>query len=150
MKKTLLLISISIILSSCTDVYRDFQKVEDMKWFKGDIKKFNVDIKEPGNYNIIFAFRYATLYPYRNIKITITKKQPNGKEYTKNAEFQVVDDENNYIGDVAGDIWDLENVISENEKLEKGKYEFEIEHNMDNDPVIVVMEIGLIIRKSKE
>lgn len=148
MKKTLTIIALISIISSCNNVYSEFQKVPDMKWYKNDIKKFTVNIEENGNYDLLFAFRYATLYPYRNIKILITKTLPNGDLYTKGAEFQVVDQNNNYIGSAGGDIWDLENIFAENEYLEKGKYEFIIEQDMDTDPIIVVMEIGLIVKKS--
>lgn len=151
MKKLLVLsLFISVILSSCTDLYRGFSKVKDLKWYKSDAKKFTVDIKKDGYYDLIFAFRYATAYPYNNIKVIISKKNPSGEEFSKEAEFIVVDDNNNYIGDVAGDIWDLENPFDVNEFMKKGLYEFTIEHNMINDPVIVVMEIGLIVRKSKK
>jgi gliding motility-associated lipoprotein GldH len=148
--KFLLLILSSILLSSCSDIYRKFEKVEDMKWYKSDAKKFTVDIKENGNYDLIFAFRYATMYPYKSIKVLFTKKTPDSEEFTKDAEFIVVDENNKYLGEPGGDIWDLENPFAENEFMEKGIYEFTIENNMNADPVIVVMEIGLIVRKSKK
>lgn len=148
MKKLIILFIALSALSSCNNVHREFHKVENMKWYKNDKKKFEVDIKESGNYDMLFAFRYATLYPYRNIKILITKTLPNGDSYTKEADFQVVDENNNYIGSAGGDIWDLENIFAENEYLEKGKYRFVIEQDMGTDPVIVVMEIGLIVKKS--
>jgi len=150
MRKIIFIIIISISFSACTETYRSFQKVEDMKWYKNDVKIFKVDIKESGNYDLTFAFRYATLYPFKDIKITIAKKTPKGEVLTKDAEFMVVDENNKYIGDVGGDIWDLEKSFAQGEYLEKGKYEFYIQHNMVNDPVIVVMEIGLIIEKHKE
>jgi len=148
MKQILIFFLAIISLTSCNNVYRKFEKVDEMKWYKNDKKKFAVDIEESGNYDMLFGFRYATLYPYRNIKVLITKTLPNGDSYTKDAEFRVVDENNNYIGSAGGDIWDLENIFAENEYLEKGKYQFIIEQDMGTDPVIVVMEIGLIVKKS--
>jgi len=150
MKKNIFIILIIVSFSACTETYRSFQKIEDMKWHKSDVKIFKVEIEESGNYDLTFAFRYATLYPFKNIKVTIAKKTPKGEILTKDAEFMVVDENNKYIGDVGGDIWDLENYFAQNEFLEKGEYEFYIQHNMQNDPVIVVMEVGLIIEKHNE
>ena len=57
-----------------------------------------------------------------------------------------MDDSNKYIGEGAGDIWDLETKIKENYKFaESGDYKFTISHNMPQDKFINVMEVGLVI-----
>lgn len=136
--------------TACNDIYRDFQSVKDMKWYDTDVKTFNVTIPEDGNYDLIFAMRYSTGYPFTSLKINIKQITPESKTLEKDAEFSITDKNGKYIGDVTGQLWDIENVFSENTFLKKGKYSFKIKHNMNNNPVILVIDIGLIVRKHRE
>jgi gliding motility-associated lipoprotein GldH len=135
-------------ITSCTNAYKDHQKVEDMKWFRSDVKTFDVDIPNDGNYDIFFTMRHSTGYPFRNIGVRIEQITPEGIELSKETNFLVVDENDEYKGDVIGQLWDIEELFSENTPLQKGKYTFKISHIMNSDPVILVMDIGLTIKKS--
>ena len=146
--KGLTVILFVVFFSSCSNTYRDFQKVKDMKWHKTDVKIYEVDIPEDGNYDLIFAMRHSTGYPFTSIKISVTQITPEGEEFNKDAEFSVADENGQYIGKVTGQLWDIEEIFSEKTSLKKGKYTFKISHNMNSDPVILVIDIGLLVRKS--
>ena len=145
--KKLLIFGLLLSLFSCSDTYRDFQSVKDMKWYKSDSKIFEVNIREEGYYDLFFAMRYSTGYPFKQIKIKITQKSPGGEEFNKEAEIKTANDKGEYIGEVTGQLWDLEQPVSENTFLKKGKYIFGISHIMNNDPVILVIDVGLKIKK---
>ncbi len=142
-------ITAATFFTACNDIYRNFQSVKDMKWYKKDVKTFNVSIPEDGNYDLIFAMRYSTGYPFTSIKINIEQTTPEGKMSEKNAEFPVADKTGKYLGEVTGQLWDIENIFSEKTFLKRGKYTFKIKHIMNNNPVILVIDIGLIVRKHK-
>jgi len=152
MKKAIFIFFIfgTVFFTACNDVYRDFQSVKDMKWYKNDIKNFQVNIPEDGNYDLIFAMRHSTGYPFTTIKIHVEQSTPKGKILEKDAEFPVADENGNYIGDVTGQLWDIEDVFSENTFLEKGDYTFKISHGMNNNPVILVIDVGLVVRQHKK
>jgi len=145
-----LFIFVSSFFTACNDIYRDFQSVKDMKWYDTDVKTFDVTIPEDGNYDLIFAMRHSTGYPFTTIKINIEQITPEGKISEKNAEFSIADEQGHYLGEVTGQLWDIENVFSGNAFLMKGKYIFKISHKMNNNPVILVIDVGLIVRKHKE
>ncbi len=149
MNKYILSSLVVLLIASCSYTYKDFQAVEDLKWKKSDVKTFEVEITENGNYDLFFAMRHLTGYPFTTIKVLISQITPDGNEFTKEAEFLVANENGKYKGDVTGQFWDIEDVFSENTPLKKGKYTFKISHKMNNDPVILVVDIGLIIRKSK-
>ncbi len=152
MKKLSLYLFITVIalsLTSCSDTYRNFQSVEGLKWFDNDVKTFNVNIPEDGNYDLFFAMRHSTGYPFTTIKVEIEQTTPQNKTFIKNAEFPVTDENGKYLGKVAGQLWDIEHSFDENVFLKKGKYIFKIRHTMNNNPVILVIDIGLIVRKHK-
>ncbi len=136
--------------TACNDIYRNFQSVKDLKWYKKDVKTFNVSIPEDGNYDLVFALRHSTGYPFTSIKINIEQTTPEGKVLEKNAEFPIVDKNGKYLGEVTGQLWDIENIFSEHTFLKKGKYIFKIKHIMNNNPVILVIDVGLIVRKYKD
>jgi gliding motility-associated lipoprotein GldH len=138
-----------LILSSCNQVYRDFEEVKEMKWYKSDVKTFEFDIKNEGNYDLIFCMRHSTGYQFMTIKTKISMTTPDYEVYEKEAEFLVTNEKGEYIGDGTGQLWDIEEAFSANELLKKGHYKISIAHAMENDPVILVMEIGLKVKKSK-
>ena len=147
--KYLLIPVLILSLFSCSDTYRDFQSVKDMEWYKSDSKIFEVDIKENGYYDLFFAMRYSAGYPFKQIKIIVAQKQPNGTELFKNAEIQIVNEKNEYLGEVTGQLWDVEELISEKTLLNEGIYIFKINHIMNNDPVVLVIDVGFVIKQSK-
>ena len=145
----ILVSTITILIQSCNNYYSDYSSIKDMKWFKEDIKTFKVNIKEAGNYNLYFTMRFPTGYPYINIKANISMIKPNNEELTKNISFLVRDSTNNYLGAVAGEIWDFEDVFSKNTFLKKGEYKFAVKNNMNSNPVLAVISIGLKIKQIK-
>lgn len=134
---------------SCSNVFSDHQKIDDMQWHRSDVKTFEVDISENGEYDIYFTMRHSTGYPFRNIGIKIEQITPDGTKLSKDADFSVVDENDQYTGDVIGQLWDIEELFSKKTPLIKGKYIFKISHIMNSDPVILVMDVGLLIKKSR-
>ncbi|NPA68290.1 MAG: gliding motility lipoprotein GldH [Chlorobi bacterium] len=144
---TAILISLIFLFAGCSYVYRDFKSVKDMKWYRTDIKTFDVNIPDDGNYDLMFALRHLTGYPFTSIKVKIEEKTPEGKLFEKKAEFFLADENGNYIGDVTGELWDIEVPFDENVFLKKGKYTFKISHDMNHNPVILVIDVGLTVKK---
>jgi len=149
MKKLTYFILFTVILTifSCNNFYSEHQSVSNLKWYKEDIKSFEVNIEEDGIYDFIFAIRYATGFPYRTMKIKITQKSNDSIETSQEKEFEVVDKNNNYIGEVAGELWDLETICIQKLKVKQGNYIYTLEHEMKSNPVIMVVDVGLIIKK---
>jgi len=121
-----------------------------MKWERADVKTFEVNISEDGEYDLFFAMRHSYGYPFTSIKINILQITPEGKEFTKEAEFPISDKKGNYLGEVTGQLWDIESSFAEKMFLKKGKYTFKVSHAMNSNPVILVIDVGLIIRKSSD
>ena len=138
-----------LFFSSCSDTYREFQSIRDMKWEKKDVKKFEVNITEEGEYDLFFAMRHSAGYPFTSIKVNILQNTPDGKNFSKQAEFPVADENGKYLGDVTGQLWDIESTFAEKMFMKRGKYTFKISHSMNSNPVILVVDVGLIIRKYK-
>ena len=149
-KFAFIFIMFGALFTSCSNIYSRYESVPDMQWTKADAKQFTFDIKEEADYDMIFALRYATLFPYPVLQTTIEIAHPDGTEFEKDAAFQIIGDNGKYIGEVAGNMWDFESPFSEGQHLKPGKYKVTYTHAMPSEPVIAVMELGLIIRKTEK
>jgi gliding motility-associated lipoprotein GldH len=138
-----------ILISSCNYVYRDFQEVKDMQWYRSDAKIFEFEIKNEAYYDMLFCMRHSTGYQFMSIKTKITMTTPDMNQFEKVAEFTVTDDKGRYVGEGTGQLWDIEEAFTANELMKKGKYKIKIEHDMQIDPVILVIDIGLKVVSTK-
>ncbi len=120
-----------------------------MQWYRSDAKIFDFEIKEEANYDMVFCMRHSTGYQYMSIKTKITMTTPDGNVFEKIAEFTVADEKGKYVGEGTGQLWDMEEAFTSGELMKKGKYKIKIEHDMQIDPVILVIDIGLKVVPSK-
>ena len=151
MKKIIPFLIITIVLNACnSDVhFKKFVKTENLEWLKTD--KINISVEnedDSSNFNVFIAFRFADGFQFNAIPLTIVEKTPVGN-FTNTIAIKTRDEKGSYIGEVSGDIWDIEVPLKTNVKLAKGNYTFEIEHNLPVAKAQMVMEVGLIIKKSE-
>ena len=153
MKKLLSIIAIGTLLVACQPegrIYNEHQELSpEVEWLKKDIRTFKVPITDNDiAYKMSLSFRFATGYQYQTANVKVTEISPSGKETVNEYELKVREANGEYIGDPGLDIWDSEHVV-EYKKIfeEKGTYTYVIEHVMPTDPMVGVMEIGMILDK---
>ncbi len=145
-------ISISVFLFSCDNktVYKEFIKFPDLELAKNDIKTFifeNTD--DVSKVDVYLAFRYAQGFQFDIMLFSVIEKSPVGN-FPYPISIQIKDDNGKYIGEGSGDIWDIEIPIKQNVSLAKGTYRYEISSNMPLQKLNMIMEVGLIIKKSNQ
>ncbi len=156
MNKLFTLLILSLILFSCQPEGRIFSENKELsaelQWLKEDVIKFQVPVDDfSSSYNMSLNFRYATGYQYDVLKVRVTEISPSGKELVDEYDLKIRDENGDYIGEAALDIWDSEHLIKEKMKFsEGGTYTYKIEHVMPKDPLHFAMEIGVILDKAKE
>ncbi|MBL4651905.1 MAG: gliding motility lipoprotein GldH [Flavobacteriales bacterium] len=151
--KLLFFLFISISLLACQPENRVFIEHKDLspdlEWLKTDTREFKVPVTDNSlTYDLSLSFRYASGYAYQYAKVQVTETSPSGKEITSEYDLKVREANGDYIGDPGFDIWDSEHLIVPNKKYqETGTYTYIIEHNMPENPLNMVMEIGIILDK---
>jgi gliding motility-associated lipoprotein GldH len=150
MMRLLTILTILLSLSACKPgrVYIEHKELSpNFQWLKKDIREFKVPVEDNIiEYNMSLSFRYVYGYQFQVAKVKVTETSPSGKEIVKDYDLKVKGDKGEYIGDAGYDIWDSEHLVEPNKKYEEiGIYTYVIEHNMVNDPLNFVMEIGLIL-----
>jgi gliding motility-associated lipoprotein GldH len=151
MKKLFTIIILSLLLSSCRDaVYEDYYDFSIIQWEQTDTPVFEFEIPKKSKYNIIFALRYIEGFPYKNMYASVLMNDKNNNAALKKIKFQVVDDNNNYIGDVAGNMWDIEYTVFKDTLLEKGNYKIQLEQLVEEKTLPFVYDVGIIVEESKK
>ncbi|MFH2140985.1 MAG: gliding motility lipoprotein GldH [Bacteroidota bacterium] len=140
-------------LYSCNSdkIYEEYKDVNELQWHKTNIISFDVNITDVvPEYKISIAVRFIEGCPYMNFPVNISRLGPDGKTETFSADIKLRDEDENYLGSVIGNIYDLTIPVRENVAFEKpGIYKFTIENSSDQDPLIFISEIGFIIEKQK-
>jgi gliding motility-associated lipoprotein GldH len=154
MKKTIvLLLLLSTILTSCSKdkVFEKYIKIENNKWKRDNIITFNVDIKDAKpNYDITLALRHTPYYSFANIKVNVTLTFPSGDIRTRDFNIFLRNPDGSFKGDVAGDLWDINYpVFNEITFPDPGIYKIEVQNIMPIVELPDIMDVGMIVRKSK-
>ncbi|MBU0764200.1 MAG: gliding motility lipoprotein GldH [Bacteroidetes bacterium] len=152
-KLTMLCLTFLLLIMSCNP-NRIFEKHEEVKqscWSREDKKTYTVDITDTGSsYNLVIAVRHAQGFGYRDLTVSVRRTAPDGTEVEKEYDLPIIDDNDEYLGDGAGDIWDREVTADSGITFPApGTYKFEITHAMKDDPLLLVMEVGLILERQE-
>ncbi|NOQ28374.1 MAG: hypothetical protein GQ564_23675 [Bacteroidales bacterium] len=153
MKRLITILIIALGLFACQPegrIYMEYQELSpELEWLRKDAREFKVPIKDNSiAYNMSLSFRYVNGYEDQVLKVKVTETSPGGIETVKDYDLKVREENGDYIGEVAYEIWDSEHMVESNKKYkETGTYTYVIEHNMPKDPLNSVMEIGVILEK---
>jgi gliding motility-associated lipoprotein GldH len=100
-------------------------------------------------YNIYVNLRHTGDYKYSNIFLRIHTKGQTGKVTTERKEYALAYPDGQWLGKGSGNLYSYQLPFKEQYKFaSKGKYLFEIEQNMRDNPLKEITDIGLRIEKS--
>lgn len=142
-----------IIMALCTwscnknTVYKNFEKTSNLEWLKGETKEFEIEIvDDTASYDVFITFRYAQGYQFENVIMNVAEKTPVSEKLIP-FNIQIRNKNGTYIGDGSGDIWDIESLLYEGVKLNKGTYSYKIKHEMPVDKLHMVMSVGMVVKR---
>ncbi|GAA4456112.1 gliding motility lipoprotein GldH [Rurimicrobium arvi] len=152
-----------------------FQKTYDIpgnKWKLDYHPSFVLDIEDTTiHYNISFLIRHTNNYPYSNIWLKLGIKGPGDTTFTNTrVEVPLATPQGQWLGTGMGEIYEQRRMIvvdhnaipvtldlvslSENSYnnlfSKKGRYEIRLEHNMRDNMLPDVLQVGLRIEKSSK
>lgn len=143
-----------LIFSSCSknQVFSEYKSIDaETGWKVEDRKTFEVEIKDSeSRYNVYVNVRQGDAYPYRNLFLYLTTEYPDGKKVKDTLECILADENNRWLGEGAGDLWDNTILFKQNARFPMpGKYKFTYEHAMRVDPLPMILDVGLTIEKAE-
>ncbi|HUH33791.1 MAG TPA: gliding motility lipoprotein GldH [Daejeonella sp.] len=143
-----------IWLTSCQDantVVDTNQTITNRNWSYINKIRVPVTIEDStADYNIYINLRHTGDYKYSNIFLRVHSQSPGGKVVTDRIEFKLAYPDGQWLGKGSGNMYSYQLPFKENYRFPgKGKYLFEIEQNMRDNPLKEITDVGLRVEKSK-
>ncbi|MFZ4399125.1 MAG: gliding motility lipoprotein GldH [Bacteroidales bacterium] len=153
MKKYLIIAVLGIIVFTACSKGKIFEKhheFENYTWNRFKPVFFEVPVKNTEKeYNVYLTLRHITQYPYDDLRVNLTIYSPSGDERTTMHTFLIKDKEGKFLGEGAGDLWDIKLLAKGKLMFNKeGTYKFQIDNLMDYYDIAGLMDIGLIVEKA--
>jgi len=153
-KPTFIFLSMAmLLLISCSNhkVFEQHHKFENLSWNRFNNIEYEVNIEGTENdYDIYLNFRHLPEYPYRNIDFSFTIYTPSGEMRAMDYEIDLFDKQGKPKSKCLGDYCVLKIRLREGFRFsEPGKARFVIENKMKKLETPGILEVGLIIEKSK-
>lgn len=146
-------IVVACVLSSCSKgvVFSKYEEFKKMEWYAKNKVTFEIDVTDGNSlHDISVMVRHADAYPYSNLFLFLTTQYPDGKITTDTLECILANSKGEWEGEGAGDIYDITIPLKKNVRFPLvGKYKFTFEQAMRTDPLPLIMDFGMEIKKSK-
>ena len=153
MKKALPIIILCLHFFSCVkvDVFEKNVVIPGHSWetsFKPSIEFEITDTVEL--YNIYVVLRHADAYRYKNIWLNIGIQPPGEPLQKSRFDLPLATDEKGWLGKGMDDIFEHRIPLYQQTPLKKGKYIFQLENVMREDPLEHVMNVGIRVEKVRQ
>ena len=118
----------------------------NLEWIRSDVLSFDIEIIDASiKYDQIITFRHAAGYAFSACSLKIVEKTPSGEKFEHFLTLSTAD-QDGYLGDCSGDICDLEEIWRDSYTFtESGTYHYDISHEMSDDKIHMVMEVGMAL-----
>lgn len=149
MKKLFFLIVAPLLLCACNvNLVNEHKDMPNMTWEKQNALTFSAEIPEVKEYSVGVHLRHTSHIQLSSmeVKLTITPENQPNEATVQNLLIPIRDKDGHLLGSAMGDICDTEFFTKFTPK-QKGKYIFTLAHQMHEEKVESVMEVGFSIEK---
>jgi gliding motility-associated lipoprotein GldH len=130
-KNNFLFLLLTLVLVSCDkkSVFDQYKSVDNL-WHKDSIISFKLpQFDASKKYNLFINIRDNNDYPYDNIFLIVSMKQPNKKTLVDTLEYKMANPDGSLLGDGFSDVKTSKLVYKENISFDlKGEYIVKIQH----------------------
>ncbi|MBE7175544.1 MAG: gliding motility lipoprotein GldH [Mucilaginibacter polytrichastri] len=153
-KIALAFLLIPVCFFSCRDEGRIIDenvRIAKNTWSYVDRPKFEVNITDASvPYNLYLNIRHTPYYAYSNLFTVIRQINPDGKSHKTRFEFKLAYPDGQWTGQGSGNLYSHQIAFRERYTFPKaGKYVFEIEQNMRDNPLREITDAGLRVEKAQ-
>jgi len=147
----ILILTTVIIGCNSNTVYRQFTKIPGVIWKKTDKVLYKVTIDEPVNNAAVYlAMRVDDAIQEQYVDVLVSRTTPKGQQQSAKHRMQIKNAKGMHLGDGAANLWDVEQMIEGDIGFNQvGTYTYEVKNLMPKD-VVLLVDIGLIIKKKND
>lgn len=148
----LLIIALFVFsLTSCQEgpFYEKNSNIPDQLWGIGIKPEFQIDVQDnQAKYDLFVNLRHTPYYPYSDFSFRVNLNRNALQDSSKHYELKMADADGRWIGNSAGNLYEQSLLIKENFVFpDTGKYIFTVEHNMIDNPLPGINDVGINIIK---
>jgi gliding motility-associated lipoprotein GldH len=149
------IIALLFAFTGCSDpkgVMDESISIANHNWIYGNKIKFDVDIKDAqASYNLYLNVRVTSAYRYSNMFVLVYQSQgPTNKATTTRYELKLASPTGEWLGKGSGSMYSYQIPFKQQFRFPvAGKYHFEIEQNMRDNPLRSVSDVGLRVEKAE-
>lgn len=142
---------LAFCILSCTDntVFEQNQAIPNRSWSYDVKPKFDVHIADSNSkYNIYINLRHTNEYDFSNIFVLLHERGNRLKDTAYRKEIQLAQLDGRWLGRSAGSLYEVQYLAKENFIFpDTGKFTFNIEQNMRENPLKDIVDVGIKIVK---
>ena len=156
MTKRLFVLSVACVLLLACDSTKLYEKhcpvFDNYDWQKDNVVSLSNNFETaPGVCDVYVAVRHVFGFPFVKFAMQLKITQPNGDEIAEVVSVEVINKDKKYNADCSGDYCDLQQLALRGINFkEAGEYTFELQHMSPIDPLQMVMDVGVVVRKKGE
>jgi gliding motility-associated lipoprotein GldH len=119
------------------------------RWLKNDVQVFQPKIIDIGvNYTVFLNFGHVYGFQFKEVPVEVLIESPSGAIERVLVPLQILDQDNQDVGECLGDICDIKHPLKENFRFtEQGVYTFSVSNQFDNVFLPNVLAVGIAIEK---
>ncbi|OJW17379.1 MULTISPECIES: gliding motility lipoprotein GldH [unclassified Mucilaginibacter] len=141
------------MLQGCTDASRvmdDSTAIANHNWAYVNRVKYDADITDNNiPYNLYFNLRVTGSYRYSNMFILVRMTSPGKRTRVTRYELKLANPDGEWLGSGSGNMYSYQIPFRKGFKFPaSGKWHFELEQNMRDNPLHEVTDVGLRVEKA--
>ena len=151
MKYCFLFVAVVLFFSACNtlDVFEKSTAFTKHEWQTTNKPTVTFTISDTNSlYNIYVVIRHDDAYHYNNLWLNIITQAPIGKAVKQQIELTLANSAKGWLGSGMNDIFEHRiRITNVPIKLQKGNYQFTLQHTMREDPLPYVLSAGIRVEK---
>lgn len=152
-KYSWLFIVLLALSSGCSNskVFEEYIKFDNLSWNRFNFLEFEVPAENiETEFDVYIALRHLPEFPHKELPVNLTIYSPSGEMRSADHLLELTDNEGNNLSKCVGDYCDVSILVrKELSFYEPGVYKFVIENKWKKVDLPGIMEVGLLIKKSK-
>ncbi|MCR9152934.1 MAG: gliding motility lipoprotein GldH [Bacteroidetes bacterium] len=147
---TLVVLVISLFACSEKPYYEEYQPVAKAGWYADSLISFEVEIEDTlSSYRIFLNFRGTNDYPFSNLYLFRKIYNKGSEAYSDTVNFIMADPYGKWLGEGMGAVKTFVRMYRRQPLRfnQKGKYRFELQQAMRENPLPGIKDVGITIYK---
>lgn len=149
MKQLFLFLLITTSFALCTPIDNSsiVTTLPQHNWERKDTLRLPIQLKDSGDYTMYLIVRHTQRFRYNNLIVTFSLADAKNKTSPLRLDLKLADEKGNWLGNNMDDTYEHRIKLDKTMTFSKGTANFILWHNMLDDPLEELLNIGVDLKK---